>query len=119
MANLGYFQFKASPGLWRLGIRPGSKGADVFTMESTGAEGWKSGDVATSGDSFAVSTLEGLTLYPRFYRNPGHELTELLDESVSAGVAAKHESGGLVERLKSMCAPSSHPITLPHRATDS
>ncbi|GAA5851766.1 hypothetical protein JCM9279_004400 [Rhodotorula babjevae] len=102
MANLGYAQWKAAPGVWRLGIRSG-KGADVYELESTGADGWKSGDIATTGDSFVVSTLEGLTLYPRFYRNPGHELTELLDESAAAGAAAKSESGGgVVERLKSM-----------------
>jgi len=104
MANLGYAQWKAAPGVWRLGIRPG-KGADVFELESTGADGWKSGSVATTGDSFVVSTLEGLTLYPRFYRKPGHELTELLDESAAAGAAGKRESGGgVVEKLKSMCA---------------
>ncbi|GAA5951905.1 hypothetical protein JCM21900_004180 [Sporobolomyces salmonicolor] len=99
MANLGYFQFKANPGPWRLTIRPG-KSSDVFDMESIGANGWKSGDVSETGDSLVVSTLEGLTLYPRFRRKPGHELTELLDEL--ADVAAKRESASLVNRLKSM-----------------
>ncbi|GAA5860419.1 hypothetical protein JCM1840_000253 [Sporobolomyces johnsonii] len=99
MANLGYFQFKANPGPWRLTVRPG-KSSDVFDMESIGANGWKSGDVSKTGDSLVVSTLEGLTLYPRFRRKPGHELTELLDES--ADVAAKRESASLLDRLKSM-----------------
>ncbi|BGP48159.1 killer toxin resistant protein [Rhodotorula kratochvilovae] len=100
MANLGYFQFKAGPGLWRLGVRPG-RSSNVFAMESTGADGWKSGDVATTGDSFVVSTLEGLTLYPRFHRKPGHELTELLDDSATAA-AGKREARGVVDRIKSL-----------------
>ncbi|GAA6027206.1 hypothetical protein JCM8097_002483 [Rhodosporidiobolus ruineniae] len=101
MANLGYFQFKANPGLWRLDIRSSTRSAEVFELESVGADGWKSPSVARAGNTLAVTTLEGLTLYPRFVRKPGHELTELLDESAAAA-SSKKQSGGFVERLKNM-----------------
>jgi UDP-glucose:glycoprotein glucosyltransferase len=98
MSNLGYFQLKANPGIWRLNIREG-KSSKVFAMESIGAQGWKSGDIETTGDTLAVTTLEGLTIYPRFRRRKGEELTELLD---TEGSSAKKEESGAVERLKSM-----------------
>ncbi|GJN89390.1 hypothetical protein Rhopal_002370-T1 [Rhodotorula paludigena] len=119
MANLGYFQFKVAPGTWRLGIREG-KSSEVFSMESTGAHGWKSAALDRTGDSFVLSTLEGKTLYPRFRRNPGHELTELLDESAAASSRSR-DAGSLVDRIKSMIpffAPSAGQelITTPKRA---
>lgn len=100
MANLGYFQFQASPGVWRLGVRSG-KSSQVYEIESIGADGWKSPELAKSGDSLVVSTFEGLTLYPRFRRRAGHELTELLDESA---VAKSKETtfGNFATRFKSM-----------------
>lgn len=100
MANLGYFQLKANPGVWRLALRPG-KSSEVYEIESIGADGWKSADLAKTGNSLIVSTLEGLTLYPRFYRRPGHEETELLDES-SEIAARKHSASDFITRLKSM-----------------
>ena len=97
MANLGYFQLKAGPGPFRLAIREG-KSAETYSFESIGAEGWKSGDVSQTGDSLLVSTLEGLTLYPRLRRNPGFETVQLLDETEVAPIRA----AGLFDRLKNM-----------------
>ncbi|GAA5977891.1 hypothetical protein JCM11641_006101, partial [Rhodosporidiobolus odoratus] len=99
-ANLGYFQFKANPGSWRLAIRPGLS-SRVFEVESVGANGWKSGEVSQTGDELFVSTLEGLTLYPRFRRKVGHERTELLDESAAAAAHGKDE-GSFVDRIRNM-----------------
>ncbi|BGP24642.1 killer toxin resistant protein [Rhodotorula toruloides] len=101
MANLGYLQFKASPGAWQLDIRPG-RSSEVFELESIGADGWKSGPINKTGTTFVVSTLEGLTLYPRFVRKPGHALTELLDESADAVASARTAAADLFERIKSM-----------------
>ncbi|KAG0659060.1 hypothetical protein C6P46_005356 [Rhodotorula mucilaginosa] len=109
MANLGYVQLKANPGLWRLDIRSG-RSADVFELESIGADGWKSAEVAKTGNEFFVSTLEGKTIYPRFRRRPGHETTELLDESAAEAVKDKTATLGIWNRVKSMLpfvAPSS------------
>lgn len=95
MANLGYFQFKANPGPWQLGIRPG-RSSDIYAIESVGAQGISSEEVDKTGTSLFVSTFEGLTLYPRFKRKPGQEMTDLLDEK-DAGRPAQ---GGLFNRLK-------------------
>jgi UDP-glucose:glycoprotein glucosyltransferase len=104
MANLGYVQLKANPGLWRLDIRSG-RSADVFELESIGADGWKSAEVAKTGNEFFVSTLEGKTIYPRFRRRPGHETTELLDESAAEAVKDKTATLGIWNRVKSMYVP--------------
>ncbi|GAA6015304.1 hypothetical protein JCM10207_008942 [Rhodosporidiobolus poonsookiae] len=119
MANLGYFQFKANPGLWRLAIRPG-RSSEVFELESAGADGWKSPDVAKAGNSLVVSTLEGLTLYPRFRRKAGHELTELLDESAAASALAKR-GPSVVDRIKNMIpffAPSPNSLVSTGKKAD-
>lgn len=97
MSNLGYFQLKAGPGPFRLAIRAG-KSSDVYSFESIGAEGWKSGEVSKTGDSLLVSTFEGLTLYPRLRRNPGFETVQLLDENE----VAPSKGAGLFDRVKSM-----------------
>ncbi|GAA5851194.1 hypothetical protein JCM8547_004161 [Rhodosporidiobolus lusitaniae] len=101
MANLGYVQLKASPGPFRLSIRPG-RSSEVFELESVGGDGWKSGDVARVGDSLVVSTLEGLTIYPRVRRKEGHEVAELLDEGAAAKWLRKKEGEGLFEKIKNI-----------------
>ncbi|GAA5969938.1 hypothetical protein JCM3765_000374 [Sporobolomyces pararoseus] len=111
MANLGYFQFQASPGVWRLGLRSG-KSSEVYEIESIGADGWKSAELAKAGNCLVVSTLEGLTLYPRFRRRAGHELTELLDDSVAAK-AKETTFGSLATRFRSMI-----PFLAPKGSTD-
>lgn len=79
--NLGYFQFKAKPGVFRLEIREG-RGADVFEMESVGNEGWSSPGVGEAGDEVALTSFEGLTLFPRLTRRRGMEKADVLDEFV-------------------------------------
>jgi UDP-glucose:glycoprotein glucosyltransferase len=101
MANLGYFQFQASPGIWRLALRSG-KGAEVYEIESVGADGWKSAEVGKTGNSLVVSTLEGLTLYPRFRRRAGQELTELLDDNISVRAKMTMSFDNFATRVKSM-----------------
>ncbi|SCZ98554.1 BZ3500_MvSof-1268-A1-R1_Chr3-1g05461 [Microbotryum saponariae] len=100
MANLGYFQFKASPGPWRLAIREG-KSSQVYSIETTGAEGWNSRSVEEAGDEILVTTFEGVTLFPRFKRNKGHEMTQLLDDT-DKGVATKGPQESVVDRVKNL-----------------
>lgn len=71
MANLGYFQLKANPGVWDFGIREG-RSSEVFELEEE-----QSG---RSASSVAVTTFEGLTIYPKFRRRPGMDMVDLLDE---------------------------------------
>ena len=79
VANLGYFQFKAKPGVFKLEIREG-RGREIFKMESVGNEGWESPTVEEKGDEITLTSFEGLTLYPRMARMPGMELEDVLAE---------------------------------------
>lgn len=79
--NLGYLQFKATPGVFRLELRPG-RGRDIYDLESVGGEGWNSPDVSSVGDEITVASFDGLTLYPRLRRIPGMERADVLDEFV-------------------------------------
>ncbi|GES84353.1 UDP-glucose:Glyco protein glucosyltransferase-domain-containing protein [Rhizophagus clarus] len=39
MANLGYLQLKANPGIWTFSLREG-KSSEIFNIQSVGSEGW-------------------------------------------------------------------------------
>ena len=58
MANLGYFQLKASPGLWYLRLREG-KSRDLYNIVGQGAADVKD-DIMVLMDSF-----KGVTIYPK------------------------------------------------------
>jgi UDP-glucose:glycoprotein glucosyltransferase len=77
VANLGYLQFKACPGTFKLTIREGG-GRDVYDIASVGSEGWNSPSVEDSGEELTVMSFEGLTLYPRLSRKPGMEKVDVL-----------------------------------------
>lgn len=76
MANLGYIQLKANPGLYTLEIRRQGRGNEVFTLQS-------SADVA-------VTTFEGTVLLPEFVRKSGMEVVDLLD--LGEGIASSTAS---------------------------
>ena len=86
--NLGYLQFKATPGVYQLDIREGhSRG--VFELESAGDEGWQSPTVDEVGNGVTITSFEGITLYPRLARLPGRENVDVLgvqEEEVPQGV---------------------------------
>lgn len=76
--NLGYFQFKAKPGVFQMEIRKG-RGQEIFAIESVGNAGWNSPPVhGDSGTEVTLTSFEGLTLYPRFKRLPGQEEADVL-----------------------------------------
>ncbi|KAK4124122.1 glycosyltransferase family 24 protein [Parathielavia appendiculata] len=79
MANLGFFQFKANPGIYSIRLKEG-RSSDIFTMESVGAQGWS----PVPGDEtaeIALMDFQGTTLYPRLRRKPGMEKEDVLEES--------------------------------------
>ncbi|KAH8825012.1 UDP-glucose:glycoprotein glucosyltransferase-domain-containing protein [Flagelloscypha sp. PMI_526] len=78
MANLGYLQFKARPGVFKLDIRSG-RARDIYSLESAGNEGWDSPTVDAAGQEITVTSFEGVTLYPRLLRKPGMEQADVLD----------------------------------------
>jgi UDP-glucose:glycoprotein glucosyltransferase len=77
VANLGYLQFRATPGVYHLEIRPG-RGRELFTMASVGNEGWDSPIVELTGDEITLTDFEGLTVYPKLTRIPGKGTYDVL-----------------------------------------
>ncbi|EFW99992.1 udp-glucose:glycoprotein [Grosmannia clavigera kw1407] len=82
MANVGYLQFKANPGHYRIQLKPG-RSASVFALQSVGAQGMTAvpGD---EGDDVALMDFQGTTLYPRLTRRPGMEAEDVLEEGGSS-----------------------------------
>ena len=81
MANLGYFQFKANPGAWKLNLQEG-RTQEVFKLESAGTNGYK----ARPGDNhtdFVLTSFQGKTLFPRLSRRPGQQEEDVLESSSS------------------------------------
>ena len=83
MANLGYFQFKANPGYWKIQLQPG-RSEQIFKIESAGQKGYspQAGDESTQ---IALMSFQGKTLYPRLSRKQGQESEDVLEEGVKAG----------------------------------
>ena len=82
VANLGYFQLKAKPGVFDLEIRPG-RGREIFEMKSAGNGGWESLSVEEAGVDITVASFEGTVLYPLFQRLDGMENADVLEDSES------------------------------------
>ncbi|KAI4097071.1 MAG: hypothetical protein LQ344_000480 [Seirophora lacunosa] len=91
MANLGYFQFKANPGYWKIQLKSG-RSSQIFRIDSAGQKGYspQAGDESTD---IALISFQGKTLYPRLSRQPGREEDDVLEEgSDTAGKAMDYLS---------------------------
>lgn len=77
MANLGYFQLKANPGVWLLSLREG-RSQEIYELESVGNDGWNSPSIEESGNSIDLLTFEGATIYPRVRKYKGKEREDVL-----------------------------------------
>lgn len=77
VANLGYFQLRAAPGVFQLEIRPG-RGQEIYDMTSAGNQGWGSPSVEEVGADITVASFEGVTLFPMFQRKEGMENADVL-----------------------------------------
>ncbi|KAI9801675.1 MAG: hypothetical protein M1833_002357 [Piccolia ochrophora] len=94
MANLGYFQFKANPGFWKLGLQEG-RSQQIFTIDSAGTKGYASepGDESTE---IELLSFQGKTLFPRLSRKPGQETEDVLESVLpKPGSAKDYFSKGL------------------------
>jgi UDP-glucose:glycoprotein glucosyltransferase len=78
MANLGYLQLKANPGVWTLDLKEG-RSREIFELQSVGSEGWSSRDVKEIGTDIVLTSFEGVTLYPRVVRRPGKDDDDVLE----------------------------------------
>ncbi|ORX61815.1 hypothetical protein DM01DRAFT_1332394 [Hesseltinella vesiculosa] len=82
MANLGYLQLKAGPGLWQLSLRPG-RSSDVYHLESIGTHGqWNASEAADK--PLFLDSFEGLQVFPMVKKNPGMETVDVLEATDSA-----------------------------------
>lgn len=80
MANLGYFQFKANPGFWKMDLLSG-RSQDVFKIESAGSKGY-SPQVGDESTDIELLDFRGKTLFPRLSRNPGRETDDVLETGI-------------------------------------
>lgn len=81
MANLGYFQFKANPGIYNLALQKG-RSEEIFRIDTAGTLGHSS----QSGDDvkdIALMSFSGATLFPRLSRKSGMEEEDVLEASKS------------------------------------
>lgn len=98
MANLGYFQFKANPGVYRIDMKPG-RSADIYHIESVGAKGY--GPVpGDEGTEVALIDFQGATLYPRIRHKPGMEKENVLEPAATADKDKDKEGSILSKGLK-------------------
>ncbi|KAH0556426.1 hypothetical protein GP486_005655 [Trichoglossum hirsutum] len=93
MANLGYFQFKANPGFWKISLEKG-RSQKVFNIDSAGTKGYrpKPGDESTE---IELVSFQGKTLFPRLSRKHGRENDDVLGEDKpKSGFAMDYLSKG-------------------------
>ena len=93
MANLGYFQFKSQPGLWKISLKPG-RSERIFNLDSVGSLGYTTqpGDDSTD---VALLSFQGKTLFPRLSRKKGQEMEDVLETGPKPGSAMDYVSKGL------------------------
>eukprot|EP01060_Flectonema_neradi_P007518 TRINITY_DN15255_c0_g1_i2.p1 TRINITY_DN15255_c0_g1~~TRINITY_DN15255_c0_g1_i2.p1 ORF type:complete len:1354 (+),score=302.55 TRINITY_DN15255_c0_g1_i2:541-4602(+) len=77
MSNLGYFQLKASPGVWDLAIKEG-RATDIFSIVKD--ESIIGGDTRDPS-TVVVDSFNGVNLGLRVDRNKGFEKTKFLEET--------------------------------------
>eukprot|EP00055_Hartaetosiga_balthica_P017429 m.116958 g.116958 ORF g.116958 m.116958 type:complete len:1554 (-) comp9315_c2_seq1:228-4889(-) len=92
MANLGYFQLKATPGAWQITLRHGQSEAIYSIEEIHGADKQSSSTDAV----VLIYDLSGTHLVVNAVRKPGMENEQLLD----SGDGKKEESKGLWDSVK-------------------
>ena len=90
MANLGYFQFKANPGFWKIQLQLG-RSEQIFNIDSAGTNGYsaQAGDERTE---IALMNFQGKTLFPRLSRKAGQESEDVLEESSKLSSAMAYVS---------------------------
>eukprot|EP00667_Euglena_gracilis_P000196 EG_transcript_196 len=91
MSNFGYFQLKGFPGIWRLGLKPKSRGerifeiAGQFTIQTNQQEGTMRPTAVTN---VIMHRFTGEYLYLKVTRREGMESAELLAEDEPVEEAA-------------------------------
>lgn len=88
MANLGYFQFKANPGFWKMALKEG-RSTEIFHIDSVGTTGgYSSQPQQVDGESAVESEIvlmsfQGATLFPKLSRKAGMDNEDVLEASTA------------------------------------
>ncbi|KAJ2026593.1 killer toxin resistant protein [Coemansia sp. S85] len=101
MANLGYLQLKANPGVWKFSIRPG-RSAEIYKLDDIGSGRWDYRAAKAIGADredtrpVLVTSFNGATVFPLVSKRLGKEGEDVL---LGAGgeakkAAASSASGG-------------------------
>ncbi|KAJ5235324.1 uncharacterized protein N7469_004492 [Penicillium citrinum] len=93
MANLGYFQFKAQPGLWQINLKPG-RSEKLFNLDSVGGLGYRP-QLGDENNEVTLLSFQGRTLFPRLSRKPGFEEEDVLETGLRSGSTMDFVSKGL------------------------
>ncbi|ANB13251.1 Kre5p [Sugiyamaella lignohabitans] len=89
MANFGYLQLKANPGLWILSPKSG-RSSKIFELVSIGLS---SVSLSHESNKIWLTSMTGATIFPKFRRYPGMEDEDVLDTSEVSTIASKIGSG--------------------------
>jgi len=81
MANLGYFQFKANPGVYNIALQKG-RSEEIFHIDSAGTLGYNA-QPHDNTTEIAMTSFRGVTLFPRLSRKEGMEEEDVLEASRS------------------------------------
>ncbi|KAJ1812570.1 killer toxin resistant protein, partial [Coemansia sp. RSA 2599] len=90
MANLGYLQLKANPGVWAFSIRPG-RSADIYKLDDIGTSSWNYAAArqieADREDRrpVLVTSFGGATVFPLVSKRAGRENDDVLEDATPAG----------------------------------
>jgi UDP-glucose:glycoprotein glucosyltransferase len=108
MANLGYFQLKANPGVWDLRLRSG-RSADIYQIINIGNDirSWiddKNEDLVKNyeehGIISALTSFEGSTVFLRIDKKKGMEKEDVLSEESNKTKEENNDSDKIWGKLK-------------------
>lgn len=108
MANLGYFQFKANPGYYNIGLQEG-RSADIFNIDTLGLPDTSA--KTTSTNSVALMSFQGVTLYPRLSRKPGQATEDVLEPKVPSKLDFFGKGKKLAQNLLGFAKTSTPSVT--------
>ncbi|ELR08264.1 hypothetical protein GMDG_03065 [Pseudogymnoascus destructans 20631-21] len=77
MANLGYFQFKANPGFYKINLQEGPS-SKIYSIDTLGAS-LRDATKPDETTEISLISFQGLTLFPQLSRNPGQETEDVLE----------------------------------------
>lgn len=96
MANLGYVQLKANPGVYEMVIRPG-RGRDLYEFDSITDSDQQLGIlIGDFGAKVVVNSFMGATIYPVVSKRKGKE-----DEKLIEGTETENKDNGFWDNVKS------------------